>query len=363
MRARRNLLFVPPDAAAQATFSSIANYVRATYEARRAADFLAKADPWVIAHAAAYGGAVVTLEARVPSNSSKIKIPNVCDHFNIRSMGLYQMLRELGASFHFEARHRELERLAADPESDWYEPDTQLRFQIAEDRDAYIAENIFRVPPEARWSFLQARAKQPDIGRLIDDAMVAIESENPPLKGVLPKDYGSRDLDKQLLGELLDLIGTIGLGDDINHSRDILGRVYEYFLGRFAGQEGKSGGDYYTPRSVVRLLVEMIQPYPGRIYDPCCGSGGMFVQSERFIEEHGGRVGDLSIYGQESNPTTWRLARMNLAIRGIEANLGRESADTSHNDLHRDLRADFILANPHFNDSDWGGERLWADLR
>lgn len=232
-----------------------------------------------------------------------------------------------------------------------------------EDRDEYVAENIFWVPKQARWPHLQANAKQATIGKLIDDAMVAIEKENPSLKGVLPKDYARPSLDKQRLGELVDLIGTIGLGDKESRSKDILGRVYEYFLSQFASKEGKKGGEFYTPRCVVRLLVEMIEPYKGRVYDPCCGSSGMFVQSEEFIRQHGGRIGDISIYGQESNPTTWRLAKMNLALRGIEANLGPHHADTFHNDLHKDLKADFILANPPFNMSDWGGERLRDDVR
>jgi type I restriction enzyme M protein len=263
----------------------------------------------------------------------------------------------------FDARHEEVERLAADPASDLYEEDNQLRFQIAEDRDAYIAENVFWVPEEARWPFLQKNAKQPTIGKLIDDAMVAVERANESLKGVLPKDYARPQLDKRLLGELVDLIAKIGLAGDGNRSRDILGRVYEYFLSQFAGSEGKKGGEFYTPRCVVRLLVDMIEPYKGRVYDPCCGSSGMFVQSEQFIEEHGGRIGDLSIYGQESNPTTWRLARMNLAIRGIDANLGPFAADTFRNDLHKDLKANFILANPPFNMSDWGGDTLRNDVR
>ncbi len=193
--------------------------------------------------------------------------------------------------------------------------------------------------------------------------MVAIEKENPSLKGVLPKDYARESLDKRMLGGLIDLIGSIGLGDKENRSRDILGRVYEYFLGRFASAEGKGGGEFYTPRSIVRLLVEMIEPLKGRVYDPCCGSGGMFVQSERFVEAHGGRRDDISIYGQESNYTTWRLCKMNLAIRGIDGNLGPRNADSFHNDLHRDLRADFILANPPFNAKDWGGELLKDDVR
>jgi len=232
-----------------------------------------------------------------------------------------------------------------------------------EDRDEYTAENIFWVPKQARWPFLQDNAKQPTIGKMIDDAMVAIEKENPILKGVLSKDFARPSLDKHRLGELIDLIGTIGLGDKDNRSKDILGRVYEYFLGQFASAEGKKGGEFYTPRCVVKLLVEMIEPYKGRVYDPCCGSSGMFVQSEEFIRQHGGKIGDISIYGQESNPTTWRLAKMNLAIRGIEANIGPHHADTFHNDLHKDLKADFILANPPFNMSDWGGERLREDVR
>ena len=232
-----------------------------------------------------------------------------------------------------------------------------------EDRDEYIAENVFWVPKDARWAKLQANAKQPTIGKLIDDAMAAIEKDNPSLKGVLPKDYGRASLDKQRLGELIDLVGTIGLGDAESRSKDVLGRVYEYFLGKFASAEGKGGGEFYTPQSVVKLLVEMIEPYKGRIYDPCCGSGGMFVQSEKFVLAHGGRVGDLSIYGQESNNTTWRLCKMNLAIRGIDGNIGPHNADTFHNDVHKDLKADFILANPPFNISDWGGDRLREDAR
>lgn len=235
--------------------------------------------------------------------------------------------------------------------------------EAAEDRDEYLAENIFWVPKHARWTYLQSKAKQPEIGKVIDDAMIQIEKENPQLKGVLSKDYARPALDKQRLGELIDLIGTIGLGDKENRSKDILGRVYEYFLSQFASAEGKKGGEFYTPRCIVRLLVEMIEPYKGRVYDPCCGSSGMFVQSEEFIERHGGRIGDISIYGQESNPTTWKLAKMNLALRGIEANLGPHHADTFRNDLHKDLRADYILANPPFNMSDWGGENMKDDVR
>lgn len=232
-----------------------------------------------------------------------------------------------------------------------------------EDKDAYISEGVFWVPTVARWEFLKSNAKKPEIGKLLDDAMIAIEKDNPSLKGVLAKNYGRPYLDKVRLGELIDLMSSIGLGDKASRSKDVLGRVYEYFLGRFAGAEGKGGGQFYTPQCVVKLLTEMIEPYKGRVYDPCCGSGGMFVQSEKFIESHGGQTHDLAIYGQESNPTTWRLAKMNLAIRGIEANLGEKNADTFHNDLHKDLKADFILANPPFNDSDWNGQLLKDDVR
>jgi len=229
--------------------------------------------------------------------------------------------------------------------------------------DEYRANNVFWVPQDARWEKIQANAKKPSNGQVLDEAMTVIEVENPSLKGVLPKNYARPSLDKHRLGELIDLISTIGLGDAENRSKDILGRVYEYFLSEFASAEGKKGGQFYTPRSAVRILVEMLAPYKGRVFDPCCGSGGMFVQSEKFIEEHGGRLGDISIYGQESNLTTWRLAKMNLAIRGIDADLGAENADSYHKDLHPDLKADFVMANPPFNDSDWGGDRLRDDVR
>jgi type I restriction enzyme M protein len=222
-----------------------------------------------------------------------------------------------------------------------------------EDPDEYRAKNVFWVPKPARWPTLQAAARLPEIGKKVDDAMVALEKDNPRLKGVLPKDYARPGLDKQRLGELIDLVGTIGLGDEANRSKDILGRVYEYFLTQFASAEGKNGGQFYTPSCVVRTIVEMLAPYKGRIYDPACGSGGMFVQSEKFVESHGGKIGDISIYGQESNHTTRRLAVMNLAIRGIEADFGTENADTFKRDLHKDLKADFVIANPPFNDSDW----------
>ncbi|KAF0106049.1 MAG: type I restriction enzyme M protein [Chloroflexi bacterium] len=230
-----------------------------------------------------------------------------------------------------------------------------------EDADEYLANNVFFVPEKARWQFLQDRAKQPEIGKYLDDAMDAIERINPPLKGVLPKIYADPELNKQRLGELIDLIGTIGFRQDSNKSQDLLGRVYEYFLGQFADAEGKKGGQFYTPASIVKLLVEMLEPFNGRVYDGCCGSGGMFVQSEKFVRNHQGNIKDLSIFGQESNPTTLRLARMNLAIRGIDAKL--ELGDTFLNDRHPDLKADFILANPPFNISDWNGEQLRDDIR
>ena len=233
----------------------------------------------------------------------------------------------------------------------------------AEDPDEYLAENVFWVPKEARWSHLQANAKQPTIGKLIDDAMAAIEKRNPGLKGVLPKDYNRPALDKVMLGELIDLVSGIGMGEPGDKAKDILGRVYEYFLGGFAGSEGKRGGEFYTPRSVVRVLVEMLEPYKGRVYDPCCGSGGMFVQSEKFVESHGGRIGDIAIYGQESNYTTWRLCKMNLAVRGIDADIRWNNEGSFHKDELKDLRFDYILANPPFNISDWGGERLREDAR
>jgi type I restriction enzyme M protein len=233
----------------------------------------------------------------------------------------------------------------------------------AEDPDAYLAENVFWVPSEARWSHLQANAKQPSIGKLIDEAMMAIEKVNPSLKGVLPKDFGRPALSAVMLGELIDLISGIALGSEADKARDLLGRVYEYFLGQFAGSEGKRGGEFYTPRSVVRTMVEMLEPYKGRIYDPCCGSGGMFVQSEKFVEAHGGRLGDIAIYGQEMNYTTWRLCKMNLAVRGIDADIKWNTEGTFHKNELADLRFDFILANPPFNISDWGGDRLREDAR
>ncbi|UZE93703.1 MAG: SAM-dependent DNA methyltransferase [Candidatus Pacearchaeota archaeon] len=230
-----------------------------------------------------------------------------------------------------------------------------------EEPDEYKEENVFWVPPIARWDYIKKNAKKPTIGEIIDKAMEAIERDNPSLKGVLPKNYARPGLNKQRLGELIDLIGSIALGDYDSRSKDILGRVYEYFLGQFADAEGKKGGQFYTPRCIVKILVEMIEPYKGRVFDPCCGSGGMFVQSEKFIKEHSGRIGDISIYGQESNQTTWKLCKMNMAIRGIDANI--KWGDSFHDDQHKDLKADFVLANPPFNDSDWNGQLLQEDVR
>ena len=234
-----------------------------------------------------------------------------------------------------------------------------------EDRDEYSAENVFFVPVEARWSYLQGQAKQPDIGKTVDLAMEAIERENAKrLKGILPKVYGQQKLDQKSLGGLIDLIGSITLGDAEAQAQDVLGRVYEYFLGQFALAEGKKGGQFYTPESIVRLLVEILEPYNGRVFDPCCGSGGMFVQSEKFVQNHQGRLDNLSIYGQESNETTYKLCRMNLALRGSDgSNIKWNPEGSFLNDAHKDLKADFVIANPPFNDSDWGGELLQNDGR
>lgn len=237
----------------------------------------------------------------------------------------------------------------------------QEKYANPEDPEEYLAANTFWVPEEARWPRLQSKAKSPEIGILIDNAMAAIERDNAKLKGILPQNYGREELDKRRLGELVDLIGSIALGTEASRSQDILGRVYEYFLGQFTMAEGKKGGEFYTPKSIVRLLVEMLEPYHGRVYDPCCGSGGMFVQSEKFIAEHGGRLDDISIFGQESNATTRRLCLMNLAIRGIDSNIGTHAADTFHENLHPDLRANFVLANPFFNDSDWDTNGVLAN--
>lgn len=233
-----------------------------------------------------------------------------------------------------------------------------------EDKDEYKAENVFFVPQDARWNYLQSKAKQPEIGKFVDDAMDAIEKENASLKGVLPKVFARQNLDPTSLGELIDLVGNIALGDAKARSADVLGHVFEYFLGEFALAEGKKGGQFYTPRSVVELLVEMLEPYKGRVFDPCCGSGGMFVQSLKFVDSHAGRVNDISIYGQESNQTTWRLAKMNLAIRGIDSSQVKWNNEGSFlNDAHKDLKADYIIANPPFNVSDWGGDLMRTDGR
>jgi type I restriction enzyme M protein len=233
-----------------------------------------------------------------------------------------------------------------------------------EDKDEYKAENVFFVPQDARWNHLMSKAKQPDIGKFVDDAMDAIEKENTSLKGVLPKVFARQNLDRTSLGELIDLVGNIALGDAKSRSADVLGHVFEYFLGEFALAEGKQGGQFYTPRSIVELLVKMLEPYQGRVFDPCCGSGGMFVQSEKLVLEHQGKVNDISIYGQESNQTTWRLAKMNLAIRGIDSSQVKWNNEGSFlNDAHKDLKADYIIANPPFNVSDWSGDLMRKDGR
>lgn len=265
----------------------------------------------------------------------------------------------------FEARYRDIESALSDPDSDDYIPNETRRLTFLEDRDEYRSHNVFWVPVDARWENIQAKAKLPEIGQIIDTAMDLIEKENPSVKGVLPRNYGREGLDKGRLGQLVDLIGSIGFTESDDHgSDDVLGRVYEYFLGQFAGKEtGKDAGAFYTPRSVVKTLVEMLEPYHGRVFDPACGSGGMFVQSAEFVKAHGGNRTDIAVYGQEFTDTTWKLAKMNLALRGIEADLGERSADSFSSDLHPDLRADFILANPPFNVSNWWDPKLQDDPR
>lgn len=265
----------------------------------------------------------------------------------------------------FDARRTELKKRFADESDEYFlhDSDADLIAEELEDRDYYKATNVFWVPEGARWEALRSAAKQADIGKRIDDALTIIELENPKLKGILDKRYARAQLPDGKLGELVDLVSTIGFGDNPSVARDILGQVYEYFLGMFASAEGKRGGQFYTPVSIVKTLVSILSPHHGQVYDPCCGSGGMFVQSEKFIEAHGGKLGDVSIYGQEANPTTWRLAAMNLAIRGIDFNLGREPGDTFTRNQHQDLRADFILANPPFNISDWWHGSLTGDPR
>ncbi|MGS1018738.1 type I restriction-modification system subunit M [Burkholderia glumae] len=262
----------------------------------------------------------------------------------------------------FDERRAQLVAAFGNQEDDLYLPDAADHAEALEERDYYTMANVFWVPASARWESIRAQAKQPDIGVRIDSALEAIEADNKSLKGILDKRFGRTQLEPGKLGELVDLISTVGFGEG-HHAKDLLGEVYEYFLGQFATAEGKKGGQFYTPASVVRVLVEVLAPHEGRVYDPCCGSGGMFVQSEKFIESHGGKADDISIYGQEANPTTWRLVAMNLAIRGLAADIGKEPADTFHRDQHPGLRADYVLANPPFNISDWGGERLADDQR
>lgn len=292
----------------------------------------------------ANGGANLGFEAQLFLAADKMRGSMDASEYKHVALGLI-FLKYISDAF--EAKHAAIKADGEDPE----------------DRDFYIAENVFWVPKEARWGYLQGNAKQPTIGKLIDDAMLAIEAANPTLKGVLSKDYARPALNKQMLGELIDLISGIGMHEGADKSKDVLGRVYEYFLGGFAGAEGKRGGEFYTPRSVVMLLVEMLEPFKGRIYDPCCGSGGMFVQSEKFVLAHGGRIGDIAIYGQEMNNTTWRLAKMNMAVRGIDADIRWNNEGSFHRDEFKDLKADYILANPPFNVSDWGGDRLREDVR
>jgi len=263
----------------------------------------------------------------------------------------------------FVKQQEKVKNMVSKPSSDYFiSEDPEEYAEELEERDYYVQDNVFWVPQEARWETLRSKAKQPDIGSLVDDAMTAIENENTSLRGKLDKRFGRAQLGQGVLGELIDLISTIGFADKYD-STDLLGEVYEYFLGQFASAEGKKGGQFYTPSHVVKTLVAVLSPNSGRVYDPCCGSGGMFVQSEEFVKAHGGRVDDISIYGQESNPTTWRLAAMNLAIRGFAADLGKEPADTFARDQFPDVKFDYIMANPPFNISDWGGEKYESDPR
>ena len=263
----------------------------------------------------------------------------------------------------FEAQQEKIRQMVSDPASDYFISEDVEDYQSElEERDYYIQDNVFWVPQGARWTKLRSQAKQPDIGSIIDSAMTLIENDNSSLRGKMDKRFGRQELQEGVLGELIDLISTVGFSDKYDSS-DLLGEVYEYFLGQFASAEGKKGGQFYTPAHVVKTLVAVLSPTSGRVYDPCCGSGGMFVQSERFVKAHGGRVDDISIYGQESNPTTWRLAAMNLAIRGFAADLGKEPADTFAHDQFPDVKFDYIMANPPFNISDWGGEKYESDVR
>jgi type I restriction enzyme M protein len=263
----------------------------------------------------------------------------------------------------FARRRATLEAAVNDPDSDYFMPTEAARQSVLESRDEYLSEGVFWVPEGSRWEDLRAAAKQADIGSRIDSAMDAIEKENPSLKGVLPKNYARRELTPATLGGLIDTFSREDLTSEENENLDVLGRVFEYMVSQFASAEGKLGGEFYTPRSVVKLMVDMLEPFSGRVYDPAMGSGGMFVQADRFVKAHGGVRNDISVFGQEQNPTTWRLAKMNLALRGIDANLGSQWGDSFANDQHPDLRADFIIANPPFNISDWGGESLRDDPR
>tara|TARA_X000000950_G_scaffold153504_1_gene188492 strand:- start:313 stop:1881 length:1569 start_codon:yes stop_codon:yes gene_type:complete len=263
----------------------------------------------------------------------------------------------------FDIQKKKITQMVSDPKSDFFiSDDPKVYEKELDDRDYYTQDNVFWVPKKARWEKLRAQAKQPDIGSIIDNAMVEIENENRSLQGKLDKRFGRTELEDGKFGELIDLISEIGFSSQEKAS-DLLGEVYEYFLGNFAAAEGKKAGQFYTPSNIVRTLVEVLEPFKGRIYDPCCGSGGMFVQSEDFIKSHGGKIDDISIYGQESNPTTWKLAAMNLAIRGLSADLGKTHAGTFSNDQFSDLKFDFVMANPPFNDSDWDGEKYENDVR
>ena len=263
----------------------------------------------------------------------------------------------------FDIQKNKIKQMVSDPKSDLFiSEDPKVYEKELEDRDYYTQDNVFWVPQKARWEKLRAQAKQPDIGSIIDKALIEIENENKFLQGKLDKRFGRTQLEEGVLGQLIDKISQIGFTEE-QKARDLLGEVYEYFLGQFATAEGKKGGQFYTPSHIVKTLVAVLSPHKGRIYDPCCGSGGMFVQSEEFIKSHGGKVDDISIYGQESNPTTWRLAAMNLAIRGLSVDLGKTHANTFANDQFPDLKFDYIMANPPFNISDWGGEKFENDVR
>jgi len=305
-------------------------------------------------------GANVGFEAQLWQAADKLRGVMDASEYKHVALGLI-FLKYISDTF--EERHAELDAATRDPKNEWYAKDAAQRKETLEDRDSYSMAQVYFVPPEARWSYLQSRAKDPKIGLLIDNAMTALERDNPKLKGVLPKNYAREQIDKTTLGGLIDLFANVGLGDRESRSKDLLGRAYEYFLREFALAEGRKGGQFWTPRCAVRLLVAMLEPFKGRVFDPCPGSGGMFVQSEEFVQAHGGKVGDVSIFGQERNQTTYRLCIMNLAIRGIDGNIVWNSEGSFHNDAHKDLRADFVLANPPFNDSDWGGDRLKDDKR